>query len=378
MRRDSSTFAGWSEQRDERVCRFPTKPYERREKILEPVREQAVPKPALVVVPSTRPEYPSGGGNAQGLSTRRGFGHSQDRSRIIEPEAAVIRDAAERVLAGETLSSIVQEWNRRSIRTASGGPWRVNSLSSILVQPRLAGLANDAADGAAPTFPAIIDVETHRQLLALHASRRKGPRRATRRYLLTGLLRCWRCGGGLRGMPRSRGADLYVCPGPPHGGCSGTAVTADHADKAILDMVVAHVDARDFASGATPDATPEAHHQAEVRHTVGMLATNRRQLDDLADMWASGEITREEWLSLKRNLGGRAHAMEVEITRLDRMEALRRLAGAGRAIRQGWPAMSVEQRRAILHTTIDHVVVLQAEPPRQVFRPERLQPVWMG
>lgn len=315
-------------------------------------------------------------------SSRRGFGHSPDRSRIVEPEAAAIREAARRVLDGETLSSIVQEWNRDDLRTATGGPWRVNSLSSILVQPRLAGLANDAVvdadDGAALVYPPIIDIGTHRELLALHASRRKGPRRTTRRYLLTGLLRCWRCGGGLRGMPRSRGADLYVCPGPPHGGCSGTAITADHADQAMIEMVFARVDSREFVGGAAVGEGPSSRHQAEVRDTAGRLAIHRRKLDDLADMWAAGDINREEWLSLKRNLGGRAHATKDEMARLDQREALRLLAGSGRAIRSGWADLTVDERRSLLRTVIDHVVVLQAEPPRQVFRPERLRPVWMG
>jgi len=312
------------------------------------------------------------------LPTRRGFGHNHDRSRLVEEEAALIREAARRVLSGETLSSVVREWNQRGVRTASDGPWRVNSLSSILVQPRLAGLANDASGGAEPSFPAIIDAETHERLRELHASRSKGPRRTTRRYLLTGLLRCWRCGGGLRGMPRSKGADLYVCPGPPHGGCSGTAVTADHADEAILGMVVARVDSPDFVGGAASNGAPASRHQADVRNTANRLATHRRKLEDLADMWAGGEISREEWLSLKRNLGGRAEAMEADMVRLDRLDALRRLAGTGRAISDGWPAMTVDERRSILHTAIDHIVVLQAEPPRQVFRPERLQPLWSG
>lgn len=309
---------------------------------------------------------------------RRGFGHTQDRTGIVEAEAAAIREAARRVLDGETLSSIVQEWNRRGMRTAGGGPWRVNSLSSILVQPRLAGLAGDVTAGRVAAFPPIIDLDTHEALLALHASRRKGPRRTTRRYLLTGLLRCWRCGGGLRGMPRSRGADLYVCPGPPHGGCSGTAVTADHADEAILAMVLARLDSRELLGASASRSAPAARHQAEVSDNTGRLATHRGKLADLADMWAAGDISREEWVSLKRNLGDRAQAVQAELTRLDRLDALRRMAGTGRSIAAAWATMTVDQRRLVLHTVIDHVVVLQAEPPRQVFRPERLQPVWMG
>lgn len=343
---------------------------------LEPLRKPPAARLALVPQPDDRPRSDRRPAGAPGLSPRRGFGHTQDRSRIMELEAALIREAARRVLGGETLSSIVQEWNSRRVRTAGGGPWRVNSLSTILVQPRLAGLANGAAKGSTPTFPAIIDVGTHEALLALHASRRKGPRRTTRHYLLTGLLRCWRCGGNLRGMPRSRGADLYACPGPPHGGCSGTAITADRADEAVRDMVVARLDSEELVMSVS--GAPAAVRRADVRNAMRRLSAHRRKADELAGMWAAGEISRNEWLSLNRSLSSRATATESEMARLERLEALRRLAGTGTTIRAGWAAMSVDDRRAIVHSAVTEIVVLQAEPPRQVFRPERLQPVWMG
>ena len=235
-----------------------------------------------------------------------------------------------------------------------GGPWRVNSLSSLLVQRRLVD------------FPQIVDENTHERLVALHASRSKGPRRATRRYLLTGLLRCWRCGGSMRGMPRSHGADLYVCPGPPHGGCSGTAVTADHAEEAISSMVLARLDSPHLP-GPPIDG----------RDTVRELVGHRQRLTDLGDLWASGQINKEEWLSLKRNIGQRAVAAEAEVAHLARIEAYRNMAGTGRALRARWPAMAIDERRGIVHAALDHVVVLAAEPPRQVFRPERLQPAWV-
>lgn len=299
---------------------------------------------------------------------RRAFGHTADRTGVVDQEAAAIQEAARRVLGGDTLSAVVSDWNRRGVTTANGGPWRVNSLSSLLVQPRLAGLAPDAA-------PAIVDPDVHARLVALHAERRKGPRRPTRRYLLTGLLRCWRCGGGLRGMPRGRGADLYVCPGPPHGGCSGTAVTADHADLAVRDMVLARLDRPGFGGGGQDDAAPA--HRADADRTLATLAGHRQRLEDLADMWAAGEISRAEWVSLKRRLGDQAQVVEAEAARQARLATRRVLAGTGRALRRAWPAMTVADRRAVLNAVLDHVVVLAAEPPKQVFRPERLQPSWL-
>ena len=300
--------------------------------------------PVLSVVPDS----------PRGSPSRRAFGHTADRSGVVEMEAAAIREAARRVLDGETLSAVVRDWNRRGLTTVNGGPWRVNSLSTLLVQTRLVA------------FPQIIDEETHRRLVALHASRSKGPRRATRRYLLSGLLRCWRCGGTMRGMPRTHGADLYVCPGPPHGGCSGTAVTANHAEAAISAMVFARLDSPKLLGPPI-----------DRREMARQLGDHRQRLADLGDLWASGQISKEEWISLKRNVGQRVQIAEAEIGRLTRIAALRSMAGTGRALAARWPAMSIDERRRVVRAALDHVVVLAAEPPRQVFRPERLQPAWL-
>jgi site-specific DNA recombinase len=311
---------------------------------MEPVRRRSATAPILTAVPTGSRTPPS----------RRAFGHTDDRTGIVGEEAAAIREAARRVLDGETLSAVVCDWNQRGLRTANGGPWRVNSLSTLLVQARL----------VAP--PQILDEEVHARLVALHSSRSKGPRRATRRYLLTGLLRCWRCGGSMRGMPRTHGADLYVCPGPAHGGCSGTAVTADHAEEAVGEMVLARFDAPRLVGSS-----------GEGRDVLRELAGHRRRLDDLGDMWASGQISKDEWLSLKRKVGDRARAAEAEAGRHARVAAFRELAGTGGALRERWPALTIDERRTIVNAALDHVVVLAAEPPRQIFRPERLQPAWL-
>ena len=170
----------------------------------------------------------------------------------------------------------------------------------------------------------------------------------------------------MRGMPRSKGADLYVCPGPPHGGCSGTAVTADHAEEAVAAMVLARLDCAVLSGPAIPG--PDSS---------GELAELRRRLTVLGELWASGQISRQEWLTLRRSVGDRAQAAEAQVAREARVSDMRALAGTGRALTAQWPAMTIDERRAVVQAALDHVVVLAAEPPRQVFRPERLRPCWV-
>lgn len=308
-------------------------------------------------------------------STRRAFGHAHDRRQIVEEEADAIRDAARRVLGGDTLSSIVRSWNERGLRTANGGPWRVNSFSTLLLQPRLAGLGKDGEPLPKGMFPAILDADTHAQLVAIHKSRRKRSRRPSRRYLLTGLLRCGRCGGNLRGFPRSRGSDLYVCPGPPHGGCSGTAVTADHAEQVVRELLFDRLDNADLIA-ATSDRTNSAEDDRE-RHVALERDKHQDRLAELAEMWASGEITRVEWLSLKRAVDRQAREGEADVVLLQRRDALRRLVGKGAAVRSGWSNMTHEERRALLYAALERVDVLPATPPRRPSGPERLRPVWV-
>src|SRR5262249_25482628 len=103
----------------------------------------------------------------RGHGGRRPFGYEADRSTLRPAEAALVREAADRFLGGESLRVIATDWNRRGVRAASGGAWRTSSLKCILAGPRIAGLRAHRGDVVGPAaWPAIIDVETHERLRA--------------------------------------------------------------------------------------------------------------------------------------------------------------------------------------------------------------------
>ncbi len=339
---------------------------------------------------------------------RRGFGHTQDRRQVVPAEAELILEAARRVLDGATLSSVVDDWNRRGVTTTTGGPWRINALSALLIQPRLAGLEvtqesgvtqangvtreNGVVDanggheiGDAPDpLPAILDTRTHDALIALRHARRKHTARQAgngfgRRYLLTGFLRCWRCGSRLGGItPRATTIQPhYRCPSRGAGGCSGAVVHASHAENAARDIVLARIDDPEFVKSVD---TREALLAAEERTMTELVAdaVMGRHLDGpVAGLWTNGpRIDDQAWDKLKEILEAKAGADESELARQSLLSRQRDLCGSAKTVRARWEEMDLAERRSIIEAVVDHFVVLPAPRLRSQFTSERLQPVW--
>ncbi len=71
---------------------------------------------------------------------------ADDGHKYLEPNpdaVAIIQEAHERILAGESVNSICADLNRREVPTPTGKPgalWRVANLSRVVSSQRLLGL----------------------------------------------------------------------------------------------------------------------------------------------------------------------------------------------------------------------------------------------
>ncbi|WP_411969391.1 recombinase family protein [Geodermatophilus sp. YIM 151500] len=72
--------------------------------------------------------------------SRRPFGFEDDATTHRPAEAAIIRDLAERFVAGESLRSLCTDLDDRGIRSVKDVPWQTHSLRQVLANPRIAGL----------------------------------------------------------------------------------------------------------------------------------------------------------------------------------------------------------------------------------------------
>jgi site-specific DNA recombinase len=154
---------------------------------------------------------------------------------IVETEAAVLREAARRAMAGERLATVARDLRSRGIRSPSGRLWTDATLGRLLRNPRLVGdRAYKRQVVARDCWPAILDRETFArlQLTLNHPGRRGAPPRHHKR-LATGFARCGLCGQNMATTTRS-GDRYYSCPTQPTG-CGRIHVRADRLEAWLLD-----------------------------------------------------------------------------------------------------------------------------------------------
>lgn len=127
---------------------------------------------------------------------------------VLHPEqAAVIRDCANAVLAGESLASICRRLNERGVPTLNAKPWSPTTLKGVLLRERNIALRVHQGQVIGPgDWEPVLTDETYRRVVALltDPTRRTSPG-ATVRHLLSGIARCGVCGGPMRIYPAKDG-----------------------------------------------------------------------------------------------------------------------------------------------------------------------------
>ena len=104
------------------------------------------------------------------------YGYQYDKTAknlvIVDSEAESVREAVRRVLAGETVYSLVRDFNRRGVPTISGALWSSTTMHNLLRSARIAGLRSHHGEVVAVgQWEPIITPEEHERLLAVTAKR---------------------------------------------------------------------------------------------------------------------------------------------------------------------------------------------------------------
>jgi site-specific DNA recombinase len=303
-------------------------------------------------------------GKLSGRGGARPYGYADDFVTVIPAEAEVIKDLANRVLAGETIAALVRELNERGEVTSAGKQWTSVRLRSILTSGRIAGLRTHRGQVIAEAeWSAIITPAEHRRLVAVFDQRRRGSGRP--RKLLTGLLVCGRCSGRMLAYTKQGGDGAYRChSNPPYSGCGSLTVLGDPVEALVVAAVLQRLDVGLVADVAQPSAI-DSHLEVELGEIVDRLG-------ELAAMWAAGELDRTSWQAARSTLEARQSEIQVEVRR----HTERSVIGDPEAIVAGWDDLSHDRRRAVLQAVIDRIEVAPGRRGANRFDPNRITIHW--
>jgi site-specific DNA recombinase len=308
-----------------------------------------------------------GGARPFGWQMRDGGAAVLDRA-----EARVVRKAAEQLLAGASLGSVVDGLNTRGVTTSTGRPWNYTSLRQVLTRPRNAGLSTFGGEiVGATTWPPILTEDTWRAVTGLLTDptrRRSASNRL--RWMLAGLALC-PCGSTVRtamvASNRAAGTTrtVYRCRerGPGH-----VARAAVPVDGFVAALVVARLSRRDARDLLRDDERPDAE---TLRNEAMAL---RARIVEAGDMFADGEMTRVQLERITSRVQRQLDDVEDRMATSARGSVLVDLVQA-RDAGAVWDRLSTERRRSVVDALMT-VTLLPSGRRGKAFDPELVRIEW--
>jgi DNA invertase Pin-like site-specific DNA recombinase len=309
----------------------------------------------------------SGGGD-------RGYGYTSDHKRVVVKEARIIKEASERILAGDSLRSVCQDLNDRHVPTVRGGQWSQTVLRTILTSGRISGQVEHHGEIIGPAeWPAIVPPSTTARLRSVLLDPDRRTNRTPRTYPLTGLVFCGLCGAKMVARPRGDGRRRYVCArGPNLPGCGKAAVLAEHLEGLIRDGVLHALDSPNLRCALASEAS-QAKDADGLTH---QLTDDRAQLDELAALYGKKELTMREWSAAKNPINQRIADTERRLSQMTGSSALEDFIDQPGALRDQWQDLSPARQRAIVAAVLDSITVGPAVRGRNTFDPSRIDATW--
>lgn len=273
---------------------------------------------------------------------------------VVEAEAEVLREAARRVLGGEAVAAIAADLDERGVPTSTGrGSWRAGRLRELLTNPLHAGLNHYRGEVLGEgRWAAIIPRDQHEALRAAFSQRQRGASTTSVR-LLTGLVRCYRCGHRMSSNVR-RGVRLYQCKADRStGSCGGPSVSAEPADELVRDQVLSLL-----ASSAALAERLSLAGTIDVGGLSEQLAADEQRLEQLVNDHYVGDVPRGPYLKAKEALEDRMAQLRAEIAQAAAPTMPDVPLGDGEALSRWWDEAAMSERRALVRALVDRVELL--------------------
>lgn len=309
---------------------------------------------------------------------QRVYDQSRQLVEVVEHPAhgPVVREAAKRVLAGDTYYAIAKDFNARGIpprrpsfterRRVLG--WTPPAVKQMLSMPAYAGLRQyqgKILQDVQAIWPPLIEPEAWHRLQEVMASRSSQKvNQWPARHLLGGIAECDVCGAGTRIGKQNAGKqqydketgeklprphyNTYLCHGTPGKTGFHVAMREEHLDLLVTEVVLARLQRPDFlARVGQEDKGVDEEREALLEEIRG----HKAWLDDVAKQAAKdkdlGMLTEQRALVLPQ-----IDAAQKQLEALARTDPLIiELAGAD-DVEARWEELSIVERRQVIRLLV--------------------------
>jgi site-specific DNA recombinase len=333
--------------------------------------------------------------------------------QVEHPEqAALVREAARRVLAGEACNSIALDYNARGILSpraevlmararrnrdqaenvstpeaqraelvaeaeewetqAAGLKWDLTQIKRLCVMPSYAGLRQHQGQVVGKAgWKGIHDEDTYSKLLVrLNDPKRQKQRNTSLTHVLSGLIRCAPCGARMFVL-KNRGYLTYVCRDGAH-----VAVRTNRIEEFVEELVLSRLEREDAADLFT---VPERA-AADAASAEGLAEELEARLAPFYAQAAAGKLSATGLAAIEADLlpqieAAKERAKAVRIAPVPK--PIRDLIGAPR---KRWPELTIYQRREAMGLLIAELKVSRTvRGTRGPINPRRLgESRWTG
>jgi site-specific DNA recombinase len=300
----------------------------------------------------------------------------------VPEQAAIVREAAARVLAGEALHAVRTDFIARQV-PPPGREWDLTQIRRILLNPGYLGkrvhkgvIVGDAV------WPAILDEDDWLRLQALLTApaRRTTSRQGELRHLVSHIGRCGVCDGHVVAR-RNRSTPTYACPryhvSRPEGSWRGWPRPEGWEDRfdGVDDVVASTVVARLARSDAIDLFTSDG--DVGSQDAIDEAKRLRKRLEEFIDLGAAGKLTPAALARIEAKLLPEIEAAEHRVQPANVPDVVLELAAAANPAER-WRELDLADQRRV----VDCLAVVRLVPAgrgnRRSFDPSTVQINWRG
>lgn len=287
-----------------------------------------------------------------------------------EETGPVLAGLYRRYVAGESVYQLVRWLNAHGWRTSQGGLWSDRSLRRVMDSGFASGRFLVAGQLHQGVHVPLIDDALWQAYLDARAVRRARPARTERsQYLLSGMIRCARCGGSMvAGQYGHAHAPKYRCKLAKEQGpvaCTGGYVMAVYVEREVFVWLQARAGRVD---AARHDAAASKAHRVTMRREAQRVARELGRADEalrrLAVQHAKNPLPDQVYRGARDELVGQRAGLVAALEEAERAERVADVdvRAVALSLVEGWEEWPVSVRREALAQLVDHVRVTTGRP----------------